>query len=110
MTRIAATLAMLLLAACSGGEPGEPSEIMKMVVAKDAVKARLRDPDSAEFENLRMGSYQGHELVCGKVNSKNGFGGMVGFQRFVTNGGEATVLEESMSEVEFAKTWAEAGC
>lgn len=75
------------------------------LVAHEAVASLLKDPGSAEFRNDRLGSFQGRALVCGEVNSKNGFGGMVGFQRYVSNGGDATVLEEMMEPSEFQKVW-----
>lgn len=80
----------------------------KFDVAHTAVKARLRDGESAEFRNDQIGKAAGSEIVCGEVNSRNGFGGMTGFQRYVSNGGVATVLEEQMSPADFAQVWA--GC
>jgi hypothetical protein len=51
------------------------------------VRAQFKDPNSAEFAETRMylqgepswGSFN----LCGAVNAKNGFGGYVGFTRFV---------------------------
>ncbi len=45
--------------------------------------------------------------VCGEVNSKNGFGGYAGYQRFIATAGFA-VLEREMESAEFARAWAEA--
>lgn len=46
--------------------------------AIEAVKRSLRDPDSAKFRNVRkLGSG-----VCGEVNAKNAYGGMVGYEKF----------------------------
>ena len=67
----------------------------------------LRDPDSAKFRNLELGSFEGSEVVCGEVNSANGFGGMAGFERFVTNGTDATMLESQISATEFSAIWSE---
>lgn len=57
-------------------------------IAADALKDRLRDPASAEFQwpygfayqewNSRVGY-----LTCGKVNARNGFGGYNGFRPFI---------------------------
>jgi hypothetical protein len=63
---------------------------MALSSAKYAVKLRLKDPDSAEFERVR---YLPNDAVCGKVNAKNGLGGYTGFQRFV-NGPAGVSLEE----------------
>ena len=43
------------------------------------VRARLKDPDSARFQNIRN---VGRGEICGEVNAKNAFGGYVGFQHF----------------------------
>lgn len=67
--------------------------------AEDAVKATLRDPASAQFQNMKsadpiVANYH-HPTrdevssnpalgagVCGEVNSKNAFGGYTGFRKF----------------------------
>ncbi len=56
--------------------------------AKDAVKAELNDPDSANFRNVRAITVRTREgsvvrSICGEVNAKNGFGGYSGFAPFV---------------------------
>lgn len=52
--------------------------------AKETVKNRLRDPESAEFRNLTtISTGQTERVVCGEVNARNGFGGFVGFTKFV---------------------------
>jgi hypothetical protein len=107
---LAAFFFWLLFFRDSESERGGASETAKIVVARDAVRERLRDPSSAEFRNEKIGSYQGAEVVCGEVNSANGFGGMSGYQRYISNAGAATVLEEQMEPTEFAKTWAGVGC
>jgi hypothetical protein len=74
---------------------------------KDAVRSKLRDPDSAKFRNLTFHRFQGAPIVCGEVNSKNGFGGMTGYQGFI---GAADVvgpfLEEQMEDGEWPKLYA----
>jgi hypothetical protein len=46
-----------------------------IVKSRDAIKSRLRDPSSADFRNVRFYSCGPVPVVCGEVNSKNGFGG-----------------------------------
>jgi hypothetical protein len=46
---------------------------------EDAVKATLRDPNSAQFQNFEFNE---DRSVCGEVNARNAYGGMVGFQPF----------------------------
>lgn len=57
-----------------------------IVKSRDAIRSRLRDPDSADFRNERFYSGGAAPVVCGEVNSKNGFGGYSGFQRFIAAG------------------------
>lgn len=53
--------------------------------AKQAVRSRLSDPSSAQFD--RMTVFPG-DIVCGTVNAKNKLGGYVGPRVFVYNGSE----------------------
>ncbi len=68
------------------------------------VKATLKDPSSAQFRNVRTYHGSGAPVVCGEVNSKNGFGGYGGFQRFVASG-PVIAVEEQMPAGEMNKTW-----
>lgn len=47
--------------------------------AKTAVLAKLKDPDSAQFRNIRVAG----DWVCGEVNAKNSYGAYAGFSGFV---------------------------
>lgn len=93
-------LAGLLVWQCSGGDGGSESTFRTQAMAYDAVKARLRDPGSAEFSGVFVSTTG---AVCGLVNSKNGFGGMSGAQRFIVIGNVA-VLEE---DAPLGSAWAE---
>lgn len=77
-----------------------------MLKAQEDIRKALKDGDSAKFEGVFVHRYQGAPLVCGKVNSKNSFGGFTGFQRFIYMG-EAmpVVMEENMKAGEFPKSW-----
>lgn len=46
--------------------------------SKKAVIKDLKDPESAQFRNVRIKDHQ----VCGEVNAKNALGGYTGFERF----------------------------
>ncbi len=63
----------------------------------------LKDPDSAKFEAVRTGWTSGAPVTCGYVNSRNGFGGMTGRQRFIS--GNVTAVEEQMPAGEMDKAW-----
>ena len=54
-------------------------------MAKSAVVRQLKDPQSAQFEQLTKFS---EGVVCGNVNAKNAMGGYVGFKPFIFNGAE----------------------
>ncbi len=55
------------------------------IFAKRAVKAQLKDPDSAEFGEVSTFRDADDDVrwVCGIVNAKNSFGGYVGATPFV---------------------------
>jgi uncharacterized protein (DUF3084 family) len=57
-------------------------ELARFAVRAEAeVRAKLKDPDSAQFRNV----YVADSLLlslCGEVNAKNAYGGYVGFKRF----------------------------
>ena len=65
MRRTAALLFCLTVAGC-----GNPL----VDKAKDVVREELRDPDSAEFRNVKVGGASGLEKVCGVVIAKYSFG------------------------------------
>ena len=103
---ILAALALALpLAGCGSDEqPTVPSDAGYEIVGKEAVKARLRDPDSATFSQVRVVRRGETTAICGYVNSKNGLGGMTGPQRFIAGG--ATALEEDFGPGEMDQAWA----
>jgi hypothetical protein len=68
----AAALVVALVTSCSG----KPKQI---AAAEDAIRYQLIDPKSADFRNT-FAAKSG--VVCGEVNSKNRFGGYVGFREF----------------------------
>lgn len=71
----------------------------------DAAKIKLKDPGSAQFRGVYFNrGVDGVPMTCGEVNSKNGFGGYTGFQRFISGGKpELTFMEEQVSD--FSSAW-----
>ncbi len=61
---------------------------------QDRVREQLKDPDSAVFRNARTYHGSGAPVVCGEVNSRNSFGGMSGYQRFVAAGSVIALDEQ----------------
>ncbi len=76
-----------------------------IVAAERAVKGELKDPDSAQFQEVRANYTEEFGVVaCGRVNAKNEFGGYTGFRRFVS-GGKSVILE---GRDNIAQAWTEA--
>ena len=72
--------------------------------AENAVKSKLKDPDSAKFENITV--YK--NVACGTVNAKNSFGGYSGKTRFISAGTiNATFFENDMTAEDFVYVWNE---
>lgn len=68
-------------------------EGMARLNLQDAVKARLKDPASATFDQIETFEYEhGQYALCGRVNAKNSFGAFTGYTRFVATSG-LTLLE-----------------
>ena len=74
-------------------------------VAKMLISERLRDPDSAEFSDLVVHpKTDGRSpYICGYVNSKNGFGGFSGRQRFIS--AETVIIEGDLPKSEMDTVW-----
>ncbi|CAN7649888.1 hypothetical protein LJR039_005017 [Pseudorhodoferax sp. LjRoot39] len=76
-----------------------------IVAAQRAVRATLKDPDSAQFKEVYANYTEAFDLVaCGSVNAKNSVGGYTGFKRFVSSG-KSVILE---GRDNLADAWAKA--
>jgi len=65
--------------------------------AKASVKLDLKDPDSAQFRDVRVKQTE-EGVVIGEVNSKNIYGGYSGYEKFYwgfDNTGKRSVWRES---------------
>lgn len=82
-------------------------EIEWKLVAEETIRKRLRDPDSAEFSDLMVfPRIEGRSaIICGYVNSRNGFGGLTGRQRFIVGG--AVLVEEQVTAKQMQIAWNE---
>lgn len=73
------------LPGCSKRDPNAPPEMDEKALIEEAkmqIRANLKDPDSAQFRNVRWERKQSLVILCGEVNAKNSFGGYVGFKPF----------------------------
>jgi len=95
--RLSVLIAAVALAGCAPDmEPG-----------RQKVKELLKDPESAQFKNERVG--KSPALFCGEVNSKNSMGGYVGYKRYIVmpnfaaiDGNETAVLLQGKDEEQTA--------
>lgn len=90
----------------SEASPERSTQHNIVIMSRDGVRSRLKDPDSAEFRNV--GYYSGGPegaAVCGEVNAKNSFGGFAGYERFVAMGPKTAFLESEVATGEFATVW-----
>lgn len=90
--------AALLIVGCTSTPetPEEKNEDLKwtaIAACKNSVKAQLKDPDSADFQNEEAETVTlGQKWhVTGEVNANNSFGGKVGFTEFTC---DATLNED----------------
>jgi hypothetical protein len=74
-------------------------------VSEAGVRTKLKDPASAKFKDSFFMVWKDTPIVCGRVNSKNSFGGYGGFQRFVAAGKDIVYLEEEVAD--FHNVWRE---
>lgn len=70
------------LALIQAEEERQREDQVRMEELKEKVTALLKDPSSAQFQNLRLTSAG---ALCGEVNARNAFGGYVGFRGFVAS-------------------------
>lgn len=95
--------------------------------AQQAVAAKLKDPQSAQFgkayvvvETEKSSRYTEVKYVCGDVNAKNSFGGYVGATRYSVLFGKpvgkdvtellSLELESEPNDPIFTKVWWAADC
>jgi hypothetical protein len=72
---------------------------------EQAVKARLRDPESAQFRNEVVVHKAKTTALCGEVNARNGFGGFTGYEPFIANGSDMVVFPADLSGSTFSAAW-----
>ena len=69
----------------------------------------LKDPDSAKYQDVTVRKRLGSVVFCGEVNSKNSFGGYVGWRGFiVTSGGfiqSGVEIQTEENQRKFLSTW-----
>lgn len=70
--------------------------------AQSEIKGFMKDPDSTQFKDLReIKNTMNQTSLCGDLNSKNSYGGYVGFKKFSYTNGELTILDPTLRNQEF---------
>lgn len=79
---------------------GEIGEAKTIDASIERVKYHMKDPDSAKFRNVRIQRHgmTEYKIVCGAVNSKNSYGGYVGFAKFIASPTDYHVEDTSGDE------------
>lgn len=69
----------------------------------------LKDPDSARYQDVTIRKRMGSVVFCGEVNSKNSFGGYVGWRSFIITAGgfiqSGVEIQTEENQRRFATTW-----
>lgn len=99
--------------------PGKPAvakakkpAVDEFAEAKDIVRKKLSDPESARFDDLFKVQGDHGETVCGMVNSKNKMGGYVGATGFIfeKNIQSATIMMSGDSDPNYTANKAATYC
>lgn len=101
MRKLIYTAVMVAIAATASA--ADAKETVWVERSKDAVKAKMKDPNSAQFRNVYFSRSGGVPVACGEVNAKNSYGGYRGYQFFIAAGDSLTVLESEVSD--FKALW-----
>ncbi|PPU15836.1 hypothetical protein XacyCFBP2565_08560 [Xanthomonas arboricola pv. corylina] len=65
-------------------KPIRPATAKELAMVKTAMHSVLKDPESAKYESVIVGTQpESRNLICGRVNSKNGVGGYTGMVSFI---------------------------
>lgn len=64
---------------------GGRSEDDAVTEGKRMVASRLKDPEAARFQNVRIVPYLEGKIICGEVNGKNSYGAYVGYSNFAAS-------------------------
>lgn len=71
-------------------QPAQISDAALMDRGMKTIRAMMKDPDAAQFNDVKVGE---EGSVCGMVNGKNSYGGYVGYKPFfVLADGQAMIM------------------
>ena len=92
------------LAACgkSAAEKQREEAATLTSLGEKYVKEKVLEPASAQFRNQFIGK---GGAPCGEVNTKDAFGGYIGYQRYISVARDLTMLAQDVSPAEFEQQW-----
>lgn len=108
-------LTFLLAAALATGQAAAPATATApatpavdgdaIATAQRKIADRLKDPEAARFRDVTYNAETG--VACGQVNTKNSFGGYIGYQDFVVKGDFAVTRNENSISLQplFDEAW-----
>lgn len=82
MRRAVILMILLALSGCGAVRHGRAASD-----AEGAIRRSMRDPESTTFRDVFSPGHANQQVVCGEVNSANGFGGKTGYRRFISTAG-----------------------
>lgn len=86
------------------------SAASEVTTAQQEIRNQMKDPESTNFKGVKqITNLQGEKFVCGEVNSKNSYGGYVGYKPFAYKGGRA-VIDGSFNMPSDYEFFALSGC
>lgn len=74
---------LLLFFVISTTSAQEHMETNVVKAAKEAISRDMKDPNSAQFRDIKQYKNGSFDVVCGEVNAKNSYGAYTGFRPFV---------------------------
>jgi hypothetical protein len=98
----AAFILVVLASAFFGIEKGR--EYLFIDWHKDKIKARIKDPDSLRLSNIEIVQLKNHQILCGKYNARNSYGGYGNTSDFISSP-TALFLEGDMNFFTWQEFW-----
>jgi hypothetical protein len=97
MIKIAVLVCASLAMSANAKKPSETSGKDLTKQLKVIFKNSLKDPDSAKFKDEFLSFHESENAIalCGFFNSKNSYGGYVGFQPFIVTA-ESMVISDTV--------------
>jgi hypothetical protein len=75
---------------------------------RERLKERLRDPEGTHYREVVATVGDHGVAICGEINLRNGFGGFVGYQKFLANS-QSLLLpsDDDLASVRITTSWPE---